>query len=186
RGDRRLADVLERAQRAGARFDGWSDRCQPALWREALAASGLDADFYLRRRPLGETLPWNHLDAGVSERFLRQDLARAVEGVLTPDSSIERCPSSAPCYSATRPNVDCRPAGGRGGERRGERARRGAEWVGRRAAGAALPGGEPRTWRRIRTEVAPRRAARLPVARATRAADAAPLPVALGGDAPTR
>jgi radical SAM superfamily enzyme YgiQ (UPF0313 family) len=28
RGDRRLADVLETAQRLGARFDGWSDRCR--------------------------------------------------------------------------------------------------------------------------------------------------------------
>src|SRR5262249_58223704 len=77
RGDRRLADVLETAQRRGARFDGWSDHCRMDVWRDALAAHGLDAAFYLRRRPLGEQLPWDHLDAGLSRRFLLQDLARA-------------------------------------------------------------------------------------------------------------
>src|SRR5262249_52171442 len=50
RGDRRLADVIETAQRHGARFDGWSDRCRIRLWQDALAEHGLDADFYLRRR----------------------------------------------------------------------------------------------------------------------------------------
>src|SRR5262249_41050140 len=73
RGDRRLADVVETAQRLGARFDGWSDRCRMELWTQALDAHGLDAQFYLRRRPLDETLPWEHIDAGLSKRFLLQD-----------------------------------------------------------------------------------------------------------------
>src|SRR6185436_10499617 len=57
RGDRRLADVIESAYRRGARFDGWSEHCRPDLWEAALVAHGLDADFYLRRRPLEEVLP---------------------------------------------------------------------------------------------------------------------------------
>jgi len=77
RGDRRLADVIETAQRLGARFDGWSDHCRMDLWTQALAAHGLEPQFYLRRRPLEETLPWEHIDAGVSKKFLLQDLARA-------------------------------------------------------------------------------------------------------------
>src|SRR5262245_11838343 len=181
RGDRRLADVLEYAQRAGARFDGWSDRCRPELWHEALAASGLDPEFYLRRRPLGETLPWNHLDAGVSTRFLRQDLARAVEGVLTPDCSIERCTYCGACdFDAVR-NVDYHPAGAKGSDHRGERISRWAELVVPRADDDVLPEWETRAWRRIRTEVAARRAARLPMAPKPRAVDAAPLPATLGG-----
>jgi radical SAM-linked protein len=181
RGDRRLADVLEYAQRAGARFDGWSDRCRPELWHEALAASGLDPEFYLRRRPLGETLPWNHLDAGVSARFLRQDLARAVGGVLTPDCSIERCTYCGACdFDAVR-NVDYHPAGAKGSDHRGERISRWAELVVPRADDDVLPEWETRTWRRIRTEVANRRAARLPMAPRPRAVDAAPLPATLGG-----
>src|SRR2546426_4413671 len=80
RGDRRLADVLETAQRRGARFDGWSEHCRMEIWTQAMAEHGLEPAFYLRRRPLGEALPWDHLDAGVSRKFLLQDLARAVQG----------------------------------------------------------------------------------------------------------
>src|SRR5947208_4087572 len=51
RGDRRPADVLETAQRRGARFDGWSEHCRLEVWNAAMAAHGLDPRFYLRRRP---------------------------------------------------------------------------------------------------------------------------------------
>jgi radical SAM family uncharacterized protein/radical SAM-linked protein len=179
RGDRRLAGVIERAQRAGARFDGWSDRCQISLWRDALAAEGLDAAFYLRRRPLGELLPWDHLDAGVSTRFLQQDLARAVEGQLTPDCSIERCTYCGACDFQTVRNVDFHPAGAKGTAHRGEEISRWAELLVPSPDGEPLPEWETRTWRRIRTEVAARRAARVPVAAAPAHPVAAPLPAAL-------
>src|SRR5262249_15919564 len=97
RGDRRVADVIETVQGRGARFDGWAEHGRLDLWTDAMAEHGLDPAFYLRRRPLDELLPWDHLDAGVSKRFLRQDLARAVEGVLTPDCSIERCTYCGAC-----------------------------------------------------------------------------------------
>jgi radical SAM family uncharacterized protein/radical SAM-linked protein len=187
RGDRRLGDVIETAQRAGARFDGWSDHCRLDLWRDALAAHGLDAGRYLRRRPLGEVLPWDHLDAGVSARFLRQDLARAVEGSLTPDCSIERCTYCGACdFKAVR-NVDYHPAGAKGGDHRGGQVSRWAEMlVPGGAHDTALPEWETRTWRRIRSAVALRRAARMPLAAAPHAVDAAPLPASLvpGNGAP--
>ncbi len=189
RGDRRLADVIETAQRAGARFDGWSDRCRLDLWREALAAHGLDAARYLRRRPLGEVLPWEHLDAGVSARFLQQDLARAVAGRLTPDCSIERCTYCGACDFRAVRNVDYHPAGAKGSDHRGSEISRWAELLVPSNDGDALPAlpeWETRTWRRVRTEVVARRAARQPVAAAPRAVDAAPLPapVAAGGVTP--
>jgi radical SAM family uncharacterized protein/radical SAM-linked protein len=179
RGDRRLADVIESAQRAGARFDGWSDHCRLDVWRDALAAHGLDAAFYLRRRPLGEVLPWNHLDAGVSARFLRQDLGRAVEGRLTPDCSIERCTYCGACDFRAVRNVDYHPAGAKGTDHRGARVSRWAELLVPTTEGDALPEWETRTWRRIRTDVTTRRAARLPIAAAPPAAEAAPLPAIL-------
>jgi radical SAM family uncharacterized protein/radical SAM-linked protein len=179
RGDRRLADVIETAQRAGARFDGWSDRCRIEVWRDALAAHGLDAAGYLRRRPLGEVLPWNHLDAGVSARFLRQDLARAVEGRLTPDCSIERCTYCGACDFQTVRNVDYHPAGAKGTDHRGARVSRWAELLVPSQEDDTLPEWETRTWRRIRTDVAARHAARVPVASPPRPVDAAPLPATL-------
>src|SRR5437899_320721 len=175
RGDRRLADVLETAQRRGARFDGWSEHCRMEVWRAALAEHGVDPATYLRRRPLGETLPWDHLDAGLAKRFLRQDLARAVQGVLTPDCSIARCTYCAACdFEAVR-NVHYHPAGAKGGEHRGRGISRWAELAVPSDANDALPAWETRMWRRIRARVAERR----PVASLRGGVDAAPLPAAL-------
>ena len=178
RGDRRLADVLETAQRRGARFDGWSDRCRMDVWRAALAAHGIDPAVYLRRRPLGETLPWDHLDAGLAKRFLLQDLARAVRGVLTPDCSIERCTYCGACdFKAVR-NVDYHPEGAKGGEHRGRGISRWAELAVPSDASDALPAWETRMWRRIRARAAERR----PAASLRGGVDAAPLPAALAAN----
>jgi radical SAM family uncharacterized protein/radical SAM-linked protein len=182
RGDRRLADVIETAQRRGARFDGWSEHCRLDVWREAMAEHGLDPEFYLRRRPLGETLPWEHLDAGLSKRFLLQDLSRAVSGILTPDCSIERCTYCGACdFEAVR-NVDYHPEGAKGGEHRGGRISRWAELVVPDEEPGGLPAWETRAFRDIRTRVAERVAARAPLTR-VRAAAAAPLPESVAGPA---
>jgi radical SAM family uncharacterized protein/radical SAM-linked protein len=179
RGDRRLADVIETAQRNGARFDGWSDFCKLDVWRDALAQHGLEQSFYLRRRPLGETLPWEHIDAGVSKKFLLNDLARALEGRLTPDCSIERCTYCGACdFKAVR-NVDYHPDGARGTDHRGESISRWAELAVPSDEGSALPEWETRTWRSIRTKVAERRAARRPVDAAPAPATDAPLPASI-------
>jgi radical SAM family uncharacterized protein/radical SAM-linked protein len=177
RGDRRLADVIETAQRLGARFDGWSDHCRPELWTEAMAAHGLDADFYLRRRPLEETLPWEHLDAGLSKRFLLQDLARAVNGVLTPDCSIDRCTYCGACDFRAVHNVDYHPEGAKGGEHRGREISRWAELAVPADDDEPSPAWETRAFRDIRARVARRSAARP----SFRPVTAAPLPATLAG-----
>jgi radical SAM superfamily enzyme YgiQ (UPF0313 family) len=66
RGDRRLADFLERA----AELDG--------DWRTALREWDGDPDFYTHReRPLDETLPWDHFDVGVKKANLIREYQRA-------------------------------------------------------------------------------------------------------------
>src|SRR3989441_6439944 len=185
RGDRRLADVLETAQRHGARFDGWSDHCRIDLWTAALAEHGLDPASYLRRRALGEVLPWDHLDAGVSSKFLQKELARAVEGLLTPDCSIERCTYCGACdFKAVR-NVDYHPEGAKGALHRGGMISRWAELLVPAADGEPGPEWETRTWRDIRARVAARRAAREPAAAPRAAGEATPLPSRLAPGSPT-
>jgi radical SAM family uncharacterized protein/radical SAM-linked protein len=180
RGDRRLADVIETAQRRGARFDGWSDQCRLDVWQEALAAHGFAGDAHLRRRRLDEVLPWDHLDAGVSRTFLARDLARAVEGVLTPDCSVERCTYCGACDFKQVRNVDYHPDGARGSDHRGAQISRWAEMaVPADDADDPLPAWETRAWRTIRTRVAERRAARQPVAPRPDAVREAPLPASL-------
>ncbi len=90
RGDRRLADVIEAAWRKGCRFDGWDDLFRFDLWRQAFDDCGLSMAFYAnRRRPFDETLPWAHMDYGISQSFLERENKKAKESAVTPHCRIQ-------------------------------------------------------------------------------------------------
>ncbi|MDI3522653.1 MAG: hypothetical protein PWR31_1060 [Bacillota bacterium] len=98
KGDRRTAAALERAWRLGCRLDGWSEHFRFDLWQQAFQETGLDPTFYANRKlAAGETLPWDHLDPGVSKEFLLQERERALSGERTPDCSRERCSACGVC-----------------------------------------------------------------------------------------
>ncbi len=79
RGDRRLADCVEHAYRAGARFDGWDECFDHRIWRDAFSATGIDPDWYAHReRPMDEVFPWAHLRGGAPDDYL----ARQYEDVF--------------------------------------------------------------------------------------------------------
>ncbi len=81
RGDRRLGRVIQRAWQLGARFDGWGDQFKVEAWRQAFQDTGLEIGFYTRRsRSLDEVFPWDHVDAGVSKRYLAQDYEASLRG----------------------------------------------------------------------------------------------------------
>ncbi len=85
-GDRRLSDVLYRAWELGCLLDGWNEHFHYDLWMQAFADCGLDPDFYAhRKRGLEETLPWDHIGAGVSKAFLRREYEAALEQKTTQD-----------------------------------------------------------------------------------------------------
>ena len=91
RGDRRLSKVLLRAFELGCKFDSWDDHFNFDAWMQAFEECGLDPDFYTkRRRPFEELLPWDHLDYGVSRKFLELENKRAHQNVTTPHCRI-RC-----------------------------------------------------------------------------------------------
>ena len=92
RGDRRLADVIEHAWRHGARFDGWRECFRYDLWCDALAAAGLNLDWYCHRpRPEVEIFPWDHIDAGVARDFLWSEWQRSLEAGTTDDCRYGKC-----------------------------------------------------------------------------------------------
>ena len=71
RGDRRLADVIEAAWRAGARLDAWNEWFDWEKWSAAFEQTGIDPAFYAHRdRPTDELLPWDHIDSGRSRQTL--------------------------------------------------------------------------------------------------------------------
>jgi radical SAM family uncharacterized protein/radical SAM-linked protein len=88
RGDRRCADLLERAFRLGCRFDGWDDVLRMDLWEQAIeelrAEQGLEIDRYLGTIPVTARLPWDHIDIALEPEFLAQEYRKALKDRLSP------------------------------------------------------------------------------------------------------
>jgi radical SAM superfamily enzyme YgiQ (UPF0313 family) len=71
-GDRRVADVIERAEENGGQ------------WRAAVAGAGIDADAYLYRNREGDAfLPWQIIDGGMKESFFRTELDKSLRAEQT-------------------------------------------------------------------------------------------------------
>jgi radical SAM family uncharacterized protein len=93
RGDRRIGAVIERVWRAGGTFQEWSERFDLGLWEAALSAEGLTiSDVVHRGRDEDETLPWDHISAGLHRDFLWQDWQDALA-----EAGLEDC-RWTPCY----------------------------------------------------------------------------------------
>ncbi|MBQ4073708.1 MAG: TIGR03960 family B12-binding radical SAM protein [Clostridia bacterium] len=86
RGDRRLGDVIYTAWKKGCRLDSWNEHFKFDLWMDAFRECGLDPAFYAHReRPYEELLPWQFIDAGVSQEYLKRENEKAKAGITTKD-----------------------------------------------------------------------------------------------------
>lgn len=86
RGDRRLSDVIESAWKNGAKFDAWQDQFNYNAWMDAFDAHGISVDFYTSRaRSIDEVFPWDHINPGVTRRFLHAEYEKSLKGELTSD-----------------------------------------------------------------------------------------------------
>lgn len=90
RGDRRLGKVMLDAWKLGCKFDSWDDKFNFDAWMKAFEINGIDPFFYTKRkRPFNELLPWDHLDYGVSRKFLENENKKAHENKTTPHCRIK-------------------------------------------------------------------------------------------------
>ena len=106
RGDRRLGNVLEKAHSLGCRFDGWREHFRYDLWQQAFTDTGIDAEWYLRQRLPGETLPWDHIDAGVTKDFLMRERQNALLGKATADCRNGQCSYCGLCdFETVKPRL---------------------------------------------------------------------------------
>jgi radical SAM-linked protein len=87
RGDRRIAEVIEAAYKAGARLDGWSEYFDYGRWEKAFADCGMPVDSLLDVRFVHQTLPWEHIDKGISIKFLLDERDRSFRGELPPGAA---------------------------------------------------------------------------------------------------
>ncbi len=89
RGDRRLGKVILRAFELGCKFDSWDDKFNFDAWMTAFDENGIGPHFYThRKREFTELLPWDHLDFGVSRKFLENENKKAHLNKTTPHCRI--------------------------------------------------------------------------------------------------
>ena len=92
RGDRKIGAVIKRAWELGCKFDAWSELYDHTKWLQAFKDCGIEPGFYAYRElSLDEILPWSHIDAGVTEEFLKKEYQRARDGEETLDCRNNLC-----------------------------------------------------------------------------------------------
>jgi len=116
RGDRRIGAVIERVWRAGGTFQEWGEHFRLDRWLDAMAAEGLDPDWYVtRHRTEDEVLPWEHIAAGLHRDFLWGDWKAALAEHGLPDCRWTPCYDCGVCTGYALEHVVASavaPAGG--------------------------------------------------------------------------
>ncbi len=89
RGDRKTCKVLLKAWEMGCKFDSWGEHFKFDVWMKAFEECGVDPYFYAtRRRDYEELLPWDHIDIGVSKKYLISECKKALEEKITPNCRV--------------------------------------------------------------------------------------------------
>lgn len=90
RGDRRLSAVIHSAFKNGCKFDSWDEHFKFDAWLRAFEDNCIDPYFYTqRKREFSELLPWDHLDYGISRKFLENENLKAHQNTTTPHCRIK-------------------------------------------------------------------------------------------------
>ena len=84
RGDRRLSAAILEAYQNGAMFDSWFECFNFDVWQKAFENNNVDPAFYANRfRPYDEINPWDHINYGVSKKFLIEDYERSLQAITS-------------------------------------------------------------------------------------------------------
>lgn len=98
RGGRECARWVREAWRRGARFDAWTEHFNQQAWKEAAQVVGIDPQKVAQETfDTSYVMPWTHISAGVTVKFLQQERRLADEEVLTPDCTFEHCSACGVC-----------------------------------------------------------------------------------------
>jgi radical SAM family uncharacterized protein/radical SAM-linked protein len=97
RGDRRLNDVLIEAWKRGARFDSWDERLRFQAWEEAFKERDVDPSLFLKARPTGDPLPWDHIETGIPKSTLIEERRKAYGQERTRSCLERKCAECGGC-----------------------------------------------------------------------------------------
>ena len=134
--------MIERVWRAGGTFQEWSERFALDRWLDAMAAEGLDPDWYVtRHRTEDEVLPWDHISAGLHRDWQDWQAVLAEHGL--PDCRWTPCYDCGVCTDYALEHVVASPLAPAGGSQvTGQDLSLGArvpvEFLGTRTGEAAL------------------------------------------------
>lgn len=109
RGDRKIGQVLIKAWEKGCKFDSWDEHFRFNDWMDAFKECGIDSSFYAnRKRSQDEIFPWDHIDVGVTKKFLAAENKKAYNEEIT-----ENCRSNCSgCGAMSFGDTLCNNPGG--------------------------------------------------------------------------
>lgn len=84
RGDRRVGKAIYLAWSKGCRFDGWNETFNHELWLEAVEEAGIESEYMLGTIPVEGRLPWDHIDVGLEDKFLKREWIKATKNRVSP------------------------------------------------------------------------------------------------------
>ncbi len=97
RGDRAVADVIERAWQKGARFDGWDEHFNIDRWQEAATEADCPLDTYTGAIAESQKLPWSSVSMGIPESFFLEEKNKAIINETTQDCRTFACTACGVC-----------------------------------------------------------------------------------------
>lgn len=92
KGGRETGPVLFAAWEKGCKFDSWSEHFRFDIWQEAFAELGLNpVEIANTPKDLEDVLPWDHIDMGITKKYLWLEREKAYETATTGDCRFEQC-----------------------------------------------------------------------------------------------
>lgn len=84
RGDRLTGKAIIRAWEKGCKFDSWNEFFDMDKWVSAFSECGLDIYQQASREiNSNDILPWDHIDIGVTKKFLKNEYKKAFDEITT-------------------------------------------------------------------------------------------------------